>query len=229
MRKRTACGFIWMVCVAMCGLAAAQEAAPDKRILGVIPNYRTADGSLPFHTLTAREKFAIGLKDSFDWPVYLTSGAFACLYQLENQNPSFGQGMKGYANRYVRGFGDQAIGNMMTESVMPSLLREDPRYFRRGEGSVWRRAGRAASAIFVTRLDSGGSRFNFSELLGNASATAISNAYYPEQRTAHDAVSKLGIQLATDSFSNVLKEFWPDIKLRLFTRHREAGAAHDTR
>ena len=83
----------------------------------------------------------------------------------------------------------------------------------------------AASAIFVTRKDSGGSGFNFSELLGNAGATAIGTAYYADQRTAQDAASKLGIQLATDAFSNELKEFWPDIKRRIFKRHAEAGNA----
>ena len=73
-------------------------------------------------------------KDSFDWPVYPTAAAFATLYQLENQNPSFGQGMSGYAKRFAAAYGDQMIGNMMTEGIVPSLLHQDPRYFRLGEG-----------------------------------------------------------------------------------------------
>jgi hypothetical protein len=70
--------------------------------------------------------------------------------------------------------------------------------------------------VFVTKTDSGGSRFNFSEALGNATAVAISNSYYPDNRDAGDAVEKLGMQIGVDAVSQVLKEFWPDIKHKLF-------------
>jgi len=219
-----------LICVVaasfMIGSAAGQQPASepsesvDKRVFGVLPNYRTADGSRPFQPISAKQKFTIASKDSFDWPLYLTSGAFAGLYHLEDQNPSFGQGVKGYARRYAGAYGDQAIGNMMTEAIFPSLLREDPRYFRRGEGGKWSRMGYAMSRIFVTRTDAGRSRLNFSELVGNSATVAISNAYYPDTRTVSDNTQKLAVQLATDMFSNVLKEFWPDIKRKLARKQR---------
>ncbi len=205
--------------------APATQASPpekeDKRVFGVFPNYRTTDGNVPFQPITEKQKFLIGLKDSFDWPVYPVGGAFAALYQLEDQTPSFGQGMKGYARRYGTALGDQIIGNMMTESIYPTLFHEDPRYFRIGKrgGSVKHRIAYAASRIFVTRTDSGGHRFNFSEWVGNASAVAVSNAYYPDTRTAGDNIERLGIACATDAFSQVMKEFWPDVKHALFHRH----------
>jgi hypothetical protein len=167
----------------------------------------------------------IAFKDSFDLPVYPTAAAFAALYQLENQNPSFGQGMAGYAKRFATSYGDQMIGNMMTEGIVPSLLHEDPRYFRVGEGSKWSRTGRSLSQILVTRTDSGHHTFNFAEVGGNAAAVAVSNAWYPDTRTVTDNVTKLAIQLATDAFSNVLKEFWPDVKRRLQKRHQQSTAA----
>src|SRR5207302_3951918 len=68
----------------------------DKRIFGVLPNNRTAEAYLPFHRLTAKQKMTIAAKDSFDWPVYPTAAAFAALYQLEDQNHSYGQGMARY-------------------------------------------------------------------------------------------------------------------------------------
>ncbi len=104
-----------------------QPETQDKRVFGVFPNYRTTDGNVPFQPITSKQKILIGLKDSFDWPVYITGGAFAALYQIENQNPSFGQGMKGYARRYGTALADQVIGNMMTESFMPVLFHQDPR------------------------------------------------------------------------------------------------------
>ena len=198
----------------------AQPAKQDKRVFGVFPNYRTTDGNVPFQEINTHQKLLIGLKDSFDWPVYPVGGLFAALYQIENQNPSFGQGMKGYGRRYVTALGDQIIGNMMTESFMPALFHQDPRYFRIGStrGSVLHRAGYAASRIFVCRTDRGGSQFNFSEWLGNVTAVAISNSYYPDTRTASDNARRLAIACATDAFSQVMKEFWPDVKRKLFHR-----------
>ena len=90
------------------------QAPEDKRIFGVLPNNRTTEASIPFHRITAKQKMTIAFKDSFDWPVYPTAALFASLYQIENQNPSFGQGMAGYAKRFGTAYGDQMIGNMMT-------------------------------------------------------------------------------------------------------------------
>jgi hypothetical protein len=196
-----------------------QPGQPDKRVFGVFPNYRTTDNDRPFAPISTKQKFIIGLKDSFDWPVYITSGAFAALYQLENQNPSFGQGMKGYARRYGTALADQTIGNMMTESIMPSVFHQDPRYFRIGRGSVKHRALYAATRIFVTKTDAGTRSFNFAEVVGNSAAVAISNSYYPDTRDVSDNVERLGIALATDAFSQVMKEFWPDVKHWMFHRH----------
>ncbi len=194
----------------------------DKRIFGVLPNYRTADGSLPFHPLTSKQKMTIAVKDSFDYPVYVLSGVFAGLAQLNNTDPSFGQGIKGFAKRYGASYGDQLIGNMLTEGIMPSLLHEDPRYFRRGTGPAGSRLKYALTRIFVTRTDSGGSRFNCSEVCGNAMATAISNAYHPDGRNVGDNIQHWGTQLGTDMISNVLKEFWPDIKRKIHNRSHDA-------
>jgi hypothetical protein len=193
----------------------------DKRIFGVLPNYRTADGSAPFVPITAKHKFYIASKDSFDYPVYLTSALFAGLYQLENENPSFGQGAEGYAKRFASSYADQAIGNLMTEAIFPSLLHEDPRYFRigAGGGSTWHRMGYALTRVFVVRTDTGKSDFNYSEWLGNGATVALSNLYYPaDTRNVGDNVEKLGVQVGTDAFSQVLKEFWPDVKRHLFKK-----------
>jgi hypothetical protein len=191
------------------------QAPEDKRIFGVLPNNRTTEDSIPFHAITGSQKMAIAFKDSFDWPVFPTSAAFALLYQIENQNPSFGQGMKGYAQRFATAYGDQMIGNMMTEGLVPVLTHEDPRYFRRGEGSLKGRTWYALTRIVISRTDSGHNEFNVSEWGGNAAAVAISNAYYPDTRTVSANVQRLFIACGTDAFSNVLKEFWPDVKRKL--------------
>jgi hypothetical protein len=189
---------------------------PDKRVFGVLPNYRTANETAVYTPITVKQKFAIGAKDSFDYPLVLLAGALAGLGQLTNQHPAFGQGLAGFGRRLGTGYADQAIGNMMTEAIFPSLLREDPRYFRRGYGSIGSRTWYALTRVMVTRTDSGGTRFNFSEWVGNATGVAISNAYYPDDHTAASASVKLIEQVGTDAVSQVLKEFWPDVKHKLF-------------
>jgi hypothetical protein len=197
------------------------QAPPDKRVFGVLPNYRTANETAVYTPITVTQKFTIGAKDSFDYPLVLLAGAFAGLGQLTNQNPSFGQGLAGYGRRLGTSYADQAIGNMVTEAIFPSLLHEDPRYFRRGHGSVGSRTWYALTRVMVTRTDSGGTRFNFSEWVGNATGVAISNSYYPDNRTVGANVGKLCEQVGTDAISQVLKEFWPDIKHKLFHHHED--------
>ena len=165
----------------------------DKRILGVLPNYRTANPTAVYEPLTPKQKLMIAVKDSFDWPSYLTAAPFSLLSQVRNDDPSFGQGVKGYARRYGTAAADQVDGNLLTEGLMPILLREDPRYFRRGAGNgkFWNRFWYASTRTLVTVTDSGGKRINISELLGNGIDAAIGNAYYPDERGFGDTMQRM--------------------------------------
>jgi hypothetical protein len=196
--------------------------APDqpKRIFWIIPNYRTSPSLANYVPLTSAEKFKLALQDSLDPGTIALAAAFAGEGQIANANPSFGQGVKGYAHYFATSYADFAIGDWMTEAIYPTLLHQDPRYFRRGTGSVPSRLLYAAGQIFWTHTDSGGTQFNYSELAGNATAAAISNTYYPENRTATDAASRWGTQIGLDMAGNVLKEFWPDLYNKLSRKHR---------
>lgn len=193
-----------------------------KRVFGVLPNYRTASADLEGTTLTAKQKMTIAAKDSFDYPLVILAAAFAGLDQLTDSDPSFGQGVEGYAHRLGAWYLDESIGNMMTEGIFPAMLHQDPRYFRKGTGSILGRTGYALSRVIITDKDGGGHQFDYSEWLGNATGVAISQAYHPDNRTARDATELLLEQVGTDAISQVLKEFWPDIKRKWFHR-RAAG------
>jgi hypothetical protein len=205
-------------------LAGDPGSGQDKRIFGVLPNYRTADGTKPFQPITTKQKFTIAFKDTFDYPSYVLAAAFSGISQLDNSNPSFGQGLKGYARRYASAVADQDIGNFMTEAIYPSLLHEDPRYFRKVNGSVMSRLGYAVTRVLVTRTDAGTWQFNFSEVLGNGTVGAIGNLYYPDARGFGHTMQRMGTQIGTDAISGVLKEFWPDVKRKL-THKRETPTA----
>ena len=205
--------------VAPTGETQSPPPGESKRILGIIPNYRTSPSSLNYQPATGREKFKLASEDAFDRGTFALAAMFGGLGQLTNANRSFGEGAAGFSRYWSAAYGDLLIGDYMTEGVFPTLLHQDPRYFRRGVGSKSSRLAYAMGQIFSTHRDSGGTQFNYSEVVGNSVAVAISNAYYVDNRTATDAVSKLGTQLAVDMAANVLKEFWPDME-RKFKRKR---------
>src|SRR5580704_15130198 len=202
-----------------------QPATEDKRILGIFTNHRTTDDSEKLSKLTPSGKFAIAWADATDRAIFFQTALLAGIGQAKDSNPSFGQGVEGYAKRFGTTYGDFAIENMMTEGVFPTLLHQDPRYFRRGEGTKLSRLAYAASRLFFTHGDSGSNQFNYSEILGAATSVAISNAYYPDGRTVGNNVGKYTEQLGFDAASNVLKEFWPDLKRKLGRRH--PASMHD--
>lgn len=197
-------------------------AVEDKRAYGVLPNYRTAEADLPFSPITTKQKFTIARKDSLDFPSYFLAALFAGISQENNSNPSFGQGLKGYGRRYLSSVADQDIGNFLTEAVMPTLFHQDPRYFRKAHGPVKSRILYAATRVFVARSDSGAWGFNASEFLGNGVVASIGNAYYPDARGFSPTMQRMFTQIGTDALSQVLKEFWPDVKRRLSKKHEGA-------
>jgi hypothetical protein len=197
-------------------------------VLGILPNYRTTNVDQPVVPLKPKEKMLIAFKDSFAPTIFVVTGVLAGLGQLENLHPQFGQGMEGYAKRYGTGYADQAIGNMMTEGIFPSILRQDPRYFRLGTGSAMSRTGWAVKQIFITRTDSGRHVFNASELVGNAVGATISMSYYGDYRTGHQLFQQWYTAVLTDMASDVLKEFWPDLKRKITKPKPEPNLAGPT-
>jgi len=191
----------------------------SRRIFGIVPNYRTTPNLQNYEPPTTGEKFKIASEDAFDRGTVVLAALFGGEGQLTNSNRSFGQGAAGFGRYFGTAYGDLVIGDYMTEAVFPTLLHQDPRYFRRGTGSNWSRVGYAMGQILWTHRDSGGTQFNYSELIGNSAAVAVSTAYYRDNRTATDAVSKLSMQLGVDMAANILKEFWPDLERKFRRKH----------
>jgi hypothetical protein len=199
------------------------EAGPkNDRIFWTLPNYLTVENAAHVAPLTVGGKFKLTAKDSFDPVEVPYIGLLAGIGQLQNSEPSYGQGGAGYARRYGTAFADNTIGNFMTEAVFPSMLRQDPRYYQLGKGGFWRRTGYAFSRLLVTRTDSGQSQFNYSEIAGNAVAAGIASTYHPAQdRSFSNTMTILGTQIMWDGVADELKEFWPDIHRRLRRNKKE--------
>jgi hypothetical protein len=127
--------------------------------------------------------------------------------------PEFGDGMAAYGRYYWRGFIDGASGTYFTEAIVPVLTHQDPRYFTLGRGGFLKRLGYALSRTVVTKTDSGGNAFNWSELGGNGAEAALSNLYYPPQeRGVSKTMINWGAQMESAALNNIAKEFWPDFR-----------------
>jgi hypothetical protein len=196
------------------------EGKQPKRILWIIPNYRAVSANTQLPPLSLKGKFWLATQDSFDYSSFVLAGILAATGQAKNSTPEFHQGAAGYGRYYWHSFADQALGNYMTETIVPAATREDPRYYTLGHGGFFRRTGYAVSRLLITRTDSGGRAFNFSEIVGNGAGAGISDLYYPSQeRTWTKTQQKWVTQVAIDGIFNVFKEFWPDINHIVFRGH----------
>ncbi len=201
----------------------AQKDDPDNpkndRLFLVVANYATVEHPKEITPLTAKQKFKIGAEDAFDTYSIPLAAVLAAIAQAKNDDPSWGQGWLPYGKRLAAGYGDTVIGSFMTTGVFPSLLHEDPRYFRKGTGTKKSRSLYALKRIFVIRNDRGGSEFNFSEFGGNAVAAGISLTYHSRAELNFSSwAGDYATQIAIDVIANQAKEFWPDIRHKLFKK-----------
>jgi hypothetical protein len=186
----------------------------NDRIFLVIPNYGTVEhptANIP--PLTVKQKFKTGAEDAFDTYSVPLAGIVAAISQAENSDAAWGQGWGAYGKRYAATYADTVLGSFMTTGVFPSLLHEDPRYFRMGSGGFRKRSWYAVTRLFVIRTDAGKHQFNYSEFMGNATAAGISLTYHTvQERNFSSFAGDYATQIAIDAFANQLKEFWPDIR-----------------
>ena len=136
---------------------------------------------------------------------------------LLNSDPELGHGIAGYGRYYWRTFTDEVSGTFFTEAIVPAITHEDPRYYTKGQGGFFHRTGYAISRAFVTKTDSGGTSFNWSEVAGNGLEAGLSNVYYPPQeRGLSQTARNWGTQMESAVLNHIFQEFWPDIRKNLF-------------
>jgi hypothetical protein len=189
----------------------------DKRILGIIPNYRAVSANTHLPPLHFKGALWLATQDTFDYSDFIFVGALAGVDMAGRSQPTFGQGAEGFGKYYWHVFTDGGIENYMTEAIVPAATKEDPRYYTMGKGGLVKRTGYAVSRLFITRTNSGGSTFNLSEIVGAGAAAGIGNTYYPaESNVWVKTYQRWGTQVGLDGVFNVLKEFWPDINHAVF-------------
>ena len=200
-----------------------EQKPQNDRLFFVLPNYLTVENAGKIPPLTTGQKFKLVALGTFDPIEFPYVAVLAGVDQAENTDPSYRQGLKGYAKRYGTAYADTTIENFMVGAIFPTMLHEDPRYFQSGHGGFWHRTEYALSRMVITRTDSGKRSFNYSEWAGSAVAAALSVTYHPDaDRTAAATANVWVGQLWGDAVSYEIKEFWPDIKRKLLKRHNSS-------
>jgi hypothetical protein len=196
-----------------------QKGKQTKRMAFVVPNFAAVSAYKQLPPLSVKGKFSLAFEDSFDYSAFVWTGILAAQDYGLASYPELGTGFTGYGRYYWRGFLDGTSGTYFTEAIVPAITHEDPRYYTMESGGFGRRLAYALERVVVTKTDSGGESFNWSEVGGNALEAALSTAYYPEQeRTAGKTAENFGTQIESAALNNIAKEFWPDFRRKVLRR-----------
>jgi hypothetical protein len=162
--------------------------------------------------LTVEEKFKLFLTNSISASRLLASTAGAGINQARDWPHGFGQGSDGYAKRFGASMASGASSHLFGTFLVPSILRQDPRYFVRYNGSFGVRVKYALRRMVITRSDDGREVFNWSGLIGPMMAESLANSYLPEhEQTVGKTFERSGVRIGLGAANNLLKEYWPTI------------------
>jgi len=184
------------------------KAEVQQRVLGVIPNFFVSYEPHPV-PLTAKQKFKLAIRSSTDVVTFAGSGVVAAIQYANNDLPGYGDGFTGYAKRYGADLTNATSATLLRGAVFPSLLRQDPRFFYKADGTVKQRALYALATAFVCKGDNGRWQPNYSDLLANLSAGALVNLYYPagSRNGASTTVENAALATAGVGVGHLLQEF----------------------
>jgi hypothetical protein len=196
--------------VALSRIEVAQAQVKDEekqRVLGVFPNFYVTYDPHPV-ALTSRQKFELAWKTTIDPVTFAIVGGIAGVQQAQNSFSGYGQGAQGYAKRYGANYADLTTGTFIGSAILPSLLKQDPRYIYKGTGSTHSRFLYAIANSVICKGDNGRWQVNYSNILGNIAAGGISNLYYPAQNRGTALTFENGaIGIGATAAANVVEEF----------------------
>jgi hypothetical protein len=190
-------------------VAEAQIKQQEKqRVLAFIPNFYVSYEPNAA-SLNARQKFELAWKTAIDPVTLVGAGVYAGFEQAGNRYPEYGQGLQGYAKRYAAGYAGAVSGIFIGNAILPSLLKQDPRYFYKGTGSKRSRLLYAIASSVICKGDNKRWQPNYSFILGSVAVGGISNLYVParERNGAGLVFANALISIGQGSLGGILQEF----------------------
>lgn len=197
--------------VSLTPIELAQEQLKDQekqRVLGFIPNFYVTyvPNAVP---LSSKQKFQLAWKTTIDPVTFGINGAIAGIQMAQDDFSGYGQGAQGYAKRYGASYADLVTSTFIGGAILPSLLKQDPRYFYKGTGGKRSRAFYAIANAVICKGDNGHWQPSYSAILGSLAAGGISNLYYPA--SDRDGVGltfeNALIGIGASAGANLLQEF----------------------
>jgi hypothetical protein len=181
---------------------------PANRVFHAFPDPGTVEPGQLAKPMSTEGKFRLFTAQTLDPHSILLVAFIAGIQQAGNLSPSYGHGIGPYGQRVGAAAATYTSTLLFTEAVLPALMKQDPRYYRKGSGNVGSRIWYALSRVAITRSDSGKAEFNVSQLGGVAVSKAISNTYIPSaERTASQNAIGFGVSVVFSAGINILREF----------------------
>ncbi len=204
------------------------KAEKKQRVVGVLPLFNVVlNGQavpltpgqkfdLSFHTII--DPYTVGL-------AFIVGGGFG---ELTDSHTGYGHGPEGFFKRVGASYLDNIDGNLIGNALLPVVLHQDPRYYRKGSGSVKSRIVYSALTTFICHGDNGRLQFNTSNVAGNFIAGAISNAYYPANERGVGLTLQNGVTVTLEGMAGAqILEFSPDLTAYLRRRRERKQALRD--
>ncbi len=180
-----------------------------KRTLLLFPGYETVhqiDGTVA--PLKVRQKYELAYRKTVDISFPAQAALFALASQPGFYGPQYGAGAGPYAERVGYYAASIASSNLFADGLMPSLLHQDPRYFRKGSGSIASRTWWALRSEFICEGDNGREAINGSKIVGYAMSTALTGAYGPNgPEGAGKTAESYGVKFGVNFVANMFREF----------------------
>ncbi len=182
---------------------------PHKRVLLLFPGYETVqDPNIPVSPLRTRQKFEMAYRKTVDPSFLIESGMLAGYAQVSGYGPQYGSGAGPFAQRFGYNAANIASTFLLTDAVLPTVFHEDPRYFRKGVGTIRSRVWWALRCEAVAFSDQGTPMPNYAGMLGFGMSTALSNAYSPPSSiTFGKTMERDGVKIGFSFALNILREF----------------------
>ena len=182
---------------------------PHRRVLFLFPGYETIqDPHIPVAPLRPRQKFEMAYRKTVDPSFPVESLMFAGFDKVAGYGPNYGTGKSAFGQ--LVGYNAANLGTtfLFTDGLLPTLLHQDPRYFRKGEGSFMSRVWWAVRSEAVAFDDRGREVPNYSSMIGFGMSTALSNAYYPSSGvTFNSTMERWGVKEGVSVGLNLMREF----------------------
>jgi hypothetical protein len=182
----------------------------------ILRTYPTREEWAP---LTPGQKFQVFVHHTYAPQTFASAAVDSIRYKIAGDDPHYEHGFPGFAQHYAVELATSESDVFFERFLVPTLLRQDPRYFRAPSLPFFKRVLYSMTRVVITRADDGSDTFNYSRVMGGAASQALSDIYVPGQKQGLQPIgNRVIFDMARDAGFNLLHEFWPDVRHKLFRR-----------